>query len=304
MNDISIKHLRYFCALATHRHFGHAANSCAISQPALSMQIRELEDLLGMPLVARAGKHIGLTPFGEALAVRASAILHDIQELGDFARAHSQPFSGELRLGVIPTVAPYFLPAIITDIATHYPRLHVRPREAVTQKLMQDLSEMRLDAALVALPVSGDMFTQIPIFSENFVLVRPKADARKPAPCHDELRSMNLLLLEEGHCFRDQALSFCNITPSAHRNLIEGSSLSTLVRLAGAGIGVTLIPEIAIAHETRMANVAIARLPDPQPSRTIAMVWRKSSPLAKELAQIAATLKSRADLNLMGSAAR
>ena len=162
---------------------------------------------------------------------------------------------------------------------------------------MEDLTDMRLDAALVALPVLGDLFTQTPIFKESFVLVRPKADAKKPAPCYDTLRRMNLLLLEEGHCFRDQALSFCKITPSDSHNLIEGSSLSTLVRLAGAGLGVTLIPEIAIKHETRTANVTIARLPDPQPSRTIAMVWRKSNPLSKELSHIAKTIKQSVGMN-------
>lgn len=290
MTEISMKHLRYFKALSQQGHFGRAAAACAISQPALSVQIRELEDILGVPLVERASKQIRLTSFGEAFALRVNDILRHVDELGDFARASSSPFTGMLRLGVIPTIAPYLLPPVITMLAKKYPGVELRPREAVTQKLIADLQDSRLDAAILALPVSEDFLHEVPLFEEEFVLVRSKGDARKPVPAYDELRNMKLLLLEEGHCFRDQALSFCNISASLPRDLIEGNSLSTLVRMVGAGIGVTMIPEMAVPFETRSADVSIARLPHPRPSRIIGMVWRKTNPLASQLTQIAKTI--------------
>jgi LysR family hydrogen peroxide-inducible transcriptional activator len=196
------------------------------------------------------------------------------------------PLAGRLRLGVIPTAAPYLLPAIIHCLTERFPGLDLRPREAVTRRLVEGLSDGRLDAAIVALPLSEPALFEQPLFEEEFVLLRPTADADKPVPNPDMLREMRLLLLEEGHCFRDQALAFCNM-PSVPRNLMEGSSLATLVQMVGAGIGVTLIPEIAVAIETRSAAVAVARLCEPRPTRTLGMVWRRTNPLADQLAQIA-----------------
>ena len=282
-----MRHLRYFDALARHGHFGRAAEDCAISQPALSLQIKELEDLLGAPLVERGARQIRLTPLGEDFAQRVREILRSVDELGDLARASVGPLAGRLRIGVIPTVAPYLLPRVIKALAARYPDLDLRPRETVTQVLIDDLLNGRLDTAIVALPVSEPALTEQPLFDEEFILVRPPEDAGKPVPNPETLREMRLLLLEEGHCFRDQALSFCMLSPSAPRDLMEGSSLSTLVQMVGAGIGVTLIPEMAVAVETRSAQVSVARLPQPRPLRTIGMVWRKTSPLARQLAQVA-----------------
>lgn len=288
MNPLTMKHLRYFEALARLGHFGRAAEDCAITQPALSMQIRELEEIVGAPLVERAARQIRLTALGEDFAARAREILRAVDELGDLARAARGSLAGRFRLGVIPTVAPYLLPRIIHALAETHPGLDPRPREAVTGKLVADLLAARLDAAIVALPVSEPALDEVALFDEEFVLVRPPADAGKPVPSAEKLREMRLLLLEEGHCFRDQALSFCKIPPSAPRALMEGSSLATLVQMVGAGIGVTLIPEMAVPVETRSAEVSIARLPEPRPRRTIGMVWRRSSPLADQLAGIAA----------------
>ncbi len=286
MIPLSMKHLRYFEALARLRHFGRAAEDCAITQPALSMQIKELEDLLGAPLVERATRQIRLTGLGEEFAPRVRDILRAVDELEDLARASQGPLMGRLRIGVIPTVAPYLLPEIIKELGRSYPALDLRPREAVTRKLIEDLLEARLDTAIVALPVSEPALTEVALFTEEFVLVRPAEDARKPVPSADKLKEMRLLLLEEGHCFRDQALTFCKMSPGAARDLMEGSSLSTLVQMVGAGIGVTLIPEMALPIETRSARVSLARLPAPRPVRTIGMVWRKSSPLAAQLHEI------------------
>jgi LysR family hydrogen peroxide-inducible transcriptional activator len=188
---------------------------------------------------------------------------------------------------VIPTVAPYLLPEVIKTLTQRYPGLEPRPREAVTQKLIEDLLEARLDAAIVALPVSEPALQEVPLFEEEFVLMRPLEDADKPVPSAEKLHEMRLLLLEEGHCFRDQALSFCNITNAPPRELMEGSSLSTLVQMVGAGIGITLVPEMAVYTETLAANVCMFRLAEPRPSRTIGLVWRKSNPLSSQLKQIA-----------------
>lgn len=287
-----MKHLRYFEALSRHRHFGRAAEACSISQPALSLQMKELEALLGAPLIERNPRQIRLNSLGEALAERARDILRAADEIEDLARASRGPLSGRLRIGVIPTVAPYLLPGLIKDLTARHPELDIRPREAVTQTLLRDLMGGRLDAAIVALPVSEPSLHEAPLLEEEFVLVRPEADAGRPVPGPESLREMRLLLLEEGHCFRDQALSFCKFGASPPRDLMEGSSLSTLVQMVGAGIGVTLIPEMAVGIETGSAPVSVARLRPPRPARRIGMVWRKTTPLADQLAPIAERIRA------------
>lgn len=283
MNNLSMRQLRYFDALARLGHFGRAAEDCAVSQPALSMQIRELEDILGAPLVERGARQVRLTELGEEFALRARDILTAVNELDDLVRARTGPLLGRLRIGVIPTVAPYLLPEVITALQARYPGLDLRPREAVTQKLLEDLSGARLDAAIVALPVSEPGLVEMPLFEEEFVLVRPPQEADHPVPSAQGLREMRLLLLEEGHCFRDQALAFCAPPRSAPRDMMEGSSLSTLVQMVSAGIGVTLVPEMAVPVETRSARVALQRLARPRPSRQIGMIWRRSNPRGDQM---------------------
>ena len=292
MNRLSMKHLRYFEALAEHRHFGRAAEACAISQPALSLQIKELEELLGAPLVERGARQVRLTRLGEAFVERVRGILRAVDELGDLARASARPMTGQLRVGVIPTVAPYLLPRVIQTLGAQAPGLELRPREAVTQRLVEGLLAGRLDAAIVALPVSEPALHEESLLSEEFMLVRPRAEAALPVPSPEMLPRMRLLLLEEGHCFRDQALSFCRMGGGGMRDLMEGSSLATLVQMVGAGIGITLIPEMAVRVEARSAPVAVARLPAPRPSRTIGMVWRRRNPLADQLAHMAGLLRA------------
>ncbi len=287
MTELSMRHLRYFDALARHGHFGRAAEDCTISQPALSTQIKDLEEILGSRLVERGGRQARLTHLGEAFAERARAILRAVDELETFMRTQGQQTLGRLRLGIIPTVAPYFLPELMTALQTRYPGIELRPREAITQKLLEDLQEGRLDAAILALPLAESGLESLPLIEEEFVLVRPAQEADHPVPSAEGLRTMRLLLLEEGHCFREQALAFCAPTMAAPRDLIEGSSLSTLVQMVSAGIGVTLVPEMAVAVETRSARVALQRLAHPPPKRRIGMVWRKTSPLAGELQVVA-----------------
>lgn len=291
MSNITFRQLKYFEALAVHGHFGRAAEASAISQPALSMQIRELEDTLGVTLVERGTRNLRLTPIGEETAIRVRDILRAIDELGDMARNAAGGLAGRLRIGVIPTVAPYLLPNVIKTLTQMYPALEINVRETITPTLIRELRDGQLDMAIVALPISETTFTEMELFTENFVLVRPRSEQNAPVPSAEALPQMRLLLLEEGHCFRDQALSFCTQATVGSRDMLDASTLSTLVQMVGAGIGVTLIPEMAVSVETRSADVAVSRLADPQPGRTIGMVWRKANPLAPVLADIATALK-------------
>lgn len=296
MNNLTIKQLRYFEALVRHSHFGRAADACAISQPAMSVQIRELEESLGIDLFERGARQVRLTSFGEEFALRVREILRSVDELGDLARASQDRLTGRLRIGVIPTIAPYLLPTIVGNLTAQYEGLDIHVRETLTRKLISEVAEGRLDTAIVALPISEPSLNEVALFTENFVLVRPGEDEGKPVPNAEKLREMRLLLLEEGHCFRDQALSFCNMHSVRPRELLDGSSLSTLVQMVSAGIGVTLIPEMAVAVETRSASVSVARFKTPQPSRTIGMIWRKASPLGKQLKEIAEVVRQSADM--------
>jgi LysR family hydrogen peroxide-inducible transcriptional activator len=196
---------------------------------------------------------------------------------------------------MIPTIAPYLLPTVIGDLTRMHPELDVHVREALTSRLIHELVEGRLDTAIVALPVSEPSLTEVALFAENFLLVRPGEDAGTPVPSSETLREMRLLLLEEGHCFRDQALSFCNMQSSSPREVLDASSLSTLVQMVSAGMGVTLIPEMAVAVETRSASVSVTRFKDPQPARTVGMIWRKTSPLAGQLRQLSEVVCRSAD---------
>jgi len=294
MTNITLKQLRYADALARHGHFGRAAAASNVSQPALSVQIRDLEAALGLPLFERGGREVRLTGFGDEVCAHARRILRQIDDLSDLARASRDLLVGRLRIGVIPTIAPYLLPRVLWRLAETFPGLDIQIRETVTPRLVDELSAGQLDTAIVALPVNGPDFEETALFEEAMVLVRSAEAGRHPVPTPDALCDMRLLLLEEGHCFRDQALSFCNLPGGPRREGLDGSSLSTLVQMVGAGIGVTLIPEMAVPVETRSAAVSISRFPDPQPGRTVGMVWRRSSPLAAPLQGIVRLVREAA----------
>lgn len=300
MANFTLKQLRYFEALVDQQHFGRAAAVCAISQPALSVQIKELEEQLGTPLFERTARQVRLTRFGEDFAPRVRDILRSVDELGDFARASRSALIGRFRIGIIPTIAPYLLPTLIGNLQRSHPGLDLHVRETLTPKLVQELAQGHLDTAIVALPLSEGAFAQVALFDESFVLVRPSSQENEPQPDASALHNMRLLLLEEGHCFRDQALAFCNTPGAVARNGLDGSSLSTLVQMVGAGIGVTMIPEMAIRVETRSAAVDCTAFSGPQPGRTIGMIWRKSTALSDELHEIAEVVrKSGAQIRSM-----
>lgn len=292
MKNLTLRQLRYFEALAHQGHFGRAADLCSVTQPALSVQIRDLETEIGLPLFERAKRNVRLTAFGEEFAIRVREILQAVDDLGDAARAAQGDRVGRLRLGVIPTIAPYLLPKVLRDLEAAYPGLDVHVRETVTLRLMEELGAGRLDTAIVALPTGEADFEEVELFTERMMLVRPQSEAGRPVPPVDVLPEMRLLLLEEGHCFREQAMSFCSMPSVRAREGLDGSSLSTLVQLVGAGLGVTLVPEMAVPVETRSAAVCVAPFPGQQPARRVGMVWRKRSPLAATLAGIARVVQA------------
>ena len=297
MMNFTLKHFRYFDALARLGHFGRAAEACSISQPALSVQIKELETMLGSPLVERGARQIRLTTLGEDFLIRARKVLSEVDAMSELARKPDGPLTGKLRMGVIPTVAPYLLPEIIRSLTLSLPDLELRPRESITEALLEELIQARLDFVIAALPVSEPSLREFALFDEDFVLVRSAADADKPVPDPERLQEMKLLLLEEGHCFRDQALSFCNISQSDPSLLMEGSSLATLVQMVDAGLGLTVIPEMAIALETKGTDVAISRFTKSRPKRTIGMVWRKTNPLEHQLMGLGAAIRQIGQLH-------
>ncbi len=289
--NVTLRQLRYVKALAEQGHFGRAADICAVSQPALSQQIKELEANLGLDLFERSPRQVRLTSFGTRFVRKAEAILRDVDALADLARAEQQTGLRHLRLGVIPTIAPYLLPSLIARLSATQPDLDVHVRETITPRLVDELGKGALDAAIVALPISEPHLTEVDLFREELVLVRPGTETGTPPPPRDTLRERRLLLLEEGHCFRDQALAFCNISTSRPPEGLDGTSLSTLVQMVGAGIGVTLIPEMAVPVETRSAPVCIDRFGKAAPTRRVGMIWRKSSPLAAQLGDLAELVK-------------
>ena len=294
MINFTLKQLRYFEAVARQGHFGRAAEMCAISQPALSAQIAALETAIGHQLFERGARQVRLTPFGDQFAERARDILRGAEALSEMARGARGLALTRLRIGVIPTIAPYLLPSVIGHITAAHPQIDLMVRETMTHKLIEELGDGKLDCAIVALPVSEPAFTETALFDEAMVLVRPAEDGAKPVPDMDTLSQMKLLLLEEGHCFRDQALSFCALRSTLPREGLDGSSLTTLVQMVSAGIGVTLIPEMAVPVETRSAAVSIAPLGAPRPMRTVGMIWRKTSALAPKLEEIAGLVRDAA----------
>ncbi len=288
MINISAKQLRYFLAVAKHKNFQKAANDLSISQPALSMKIKELESTLGQ-LIERGSKKFYLTQTGQALINKAENIVQSFDDLKHLGNRGDK--INQLSIGAIPTVAPYLLPKIIETISEEYKNIVIEPKEAVTEKLISYLITGKIDLAILALPTYEPLLSEALLFEEEFLLIRHNNDARKPVPNNKELTNMKLLLLEEGHCLRSQTLSFCKMT-SVPKNIMEGTTLTTLVQMVSAGIGITLIPEISVPFETKLTKVTVSRFHQQKPKRTIGLVWRKSNPLARQFSEIASLLKN------------
>ncbi len=280
MTHVTLKQLRYFDALAREQHFGRAADACAVTQPALSMQIQELEASLGIALVERTRIGIKLTPKGVEIAGRAQRLLSDVRDLVDFAKQSAGVLSGTLRFGVIPSVAPYVLPPLLPLLRENYPDLELHVRETQTQHLLDELLEGKLDVLLLAMPVKHADIETLPLFEDRFLLALPKS--RKLSghvrATPEMVEGDRLLLLEEGHCLRDQALTYCSLQYSDTVNTFGASSLSTIVEMVAAGFGITLLPEVCIGVETRGREIKTIRFMEPEPSRTLGLAWRRSSP--------------------------
>lgn len=289
---ISLRQLRYLDALATHAHFRRAAEAVSVSQPALSMQIKELEGELGLVLVERRSGSVRLTPEGEEVVRRARRILSDVRDLSDYARHRGQPLSGPLRLGIIPSIAPYLLPRILPVLQDRHPDLRLTLRETLTDQLLQELDDGDLDAVIIALPVDRPDLVALPLFQDRFLLAvhnRPDLDERRRVSI-EEIRQHDLLLLEEGHCLRDQALNYCQAVVGGRRSAFGATSLATVMQMVAAGYGVTLLPEICTDVEVRDERVALLRFADPQPKRMVGLVWRRASPRRQDFETLRQTL--------------
>ena len=276
---ITLRQLRYLASLARHRHFGRAAEDCSVTQPALSMQIRELEREVGAELVERRPGDIVLTDIGIEVAERAEQILTATRDLIDFAR-HRDVLSGPLRLGIIPTLAPYVLPRVLPKLQAAYPRLRLEVRETQTANLLEELSRGALDAVMLALPAEGGDVETIALFSDRFLLAVPAAD---PLPARGrvgvgDVDQSRLILLEEGHCLRDQALAFCASRGGERPAGLGATSLATVMQMVANGYGVTLVPEVAVDAELHDARVKLLRFAEPEPARSIGLAWRRTSP--------------------------
>jgi LysR family transcriptional regulator, hydrogen peroxide-inducible genes activator len=276
--SITLKQLRYFAAVARTRHFGRAAEECHVSQPALSVQVQDLEALLGTPLLERRRGGIALTPMGLEVERRARSILSDAGDLVDYVRHGHKLLTGTLRLGVIPSVAPYLLPAVLPRVQGCYPDLDLRLREAQTATLLQELEDGSLDVLLLSLPVGRPRLEVLRLFDDRFLLVTAASRAGDILPQRPEDLADSLLLLEEGHCMRDQALTYCRLASQSARRQYGTSSLATIVQMVANGYGSTLLPEIAVPVEVRgNPAVRVTRFSAPEPMRTLGLAWRGSS---------------------------
>ncbi len=298
---MNFRALQYFVKLAELKHFSKAADACFVSQPTLSTQIRKLEDELGVSLVERAPRRIMLTPIGEDIAHRARHVLRDIENIRDTARCSKDPETGSIKLGIFPTLAPYLLPHVIPVIRQRYPDLRIQLTEEKTEVILNMLDQGRLDAGLLALPVEEHGMEIEILFEEPFVMAMPSSHplGDKQSIELKDLEGEELLLLEEGHCLRQQALAVCELAGAHERVDFHATSMETLRQMVAANAGVTLMPVLSVKPPIPSTdNITLRRFTPPAPSRTIALVWRSSSPLSGFLRELADSLKIEPDLLL------
>ncbi|MEU1298372.1 LysR substrate-binding domain-containing protein [Streptomyces shenzhenensis] len=291
----SLSQLRAFAAVAEHLHFRDAAAAIGMSQPALSGAVSALEEILGVTLLERTTRKVLLSPAGERLAVRAKAVLTEVGALLEEAEAVRAPFTGALRLGVIPTVAPYLLPTVLRLVHGRYPDLGLQVHEEQTASLIDGLTSGRLDLLLLAVPLGVPGIAELPLFDEDFVLVTPPdhwLGGREDIP-REALKELNLLLLDEGHCLRDQALDICREAGRADAPVATtAAGLATLVQLVAGGLGCTLLPRTALRVEaTRSTRLLTGYFADPAPSRRVALAMRTGAARGAEYRELATALR-------------
>ena len=285
---ISIKQLRYLDAISRFGHFGKAAAHCAVTQPALSMQIQEMERDLGVQLVERRPKGASLTDAGREIARRGDRILKEVRDIADYARQAGKPFAAPIKLGVIPTVAPYVLPPLLPLLRAKYPQLDLHVRETHTQQLIAELIDGTLDLLLLALPVEHPEVETIKLIEDRFLLALPpdrEVHGRIRATA-DLIKNDRLLLLEEGHCLRDQAQAFCQLRKVDSIDTFGASSLSTIVQMVANGMGLTFLPGISVGLETMHSKIRVMRFTDPEPKRVLGLAWRTTSPRKGDFVEV------------------
>ena len=286
---MNLRAVHYLVTLADVRHFSKAAERCHVSQPTLSTQIRKLEDELDVQLVERSPRKVMLTEVGEEIVERARAMLGESDAIRAIARRSKDPHSGTVRIGIFPTLAPYFLPHVVPEIRRRFPRLTLRLFEEKTEDVINMLQQGRLDAGLLALPIESEQLTTRVLFEEPFVLAVPESHAlsRLKTITLNDLQQEELLLLEDGHCLREQALEVCHLA-GAHEKLdFHATSMETLRQMVAAGTGITLMPVMAVKPPVAHTDNLVTRpFTEPGPKRTIALVWRKSTALAPFLEEL------------------
>lgn len=292
----TLSQLRAFLAVAEHLHFREAALSIRMSQPSLSGAVSALEEILDTQLVERTTRKVMLTPAGERVAVHATKVLAAVSGLmGEVAQSR-EPFSGPAHLGVIPTVAPYVLPALLPMFAKRFPHLRLTVHEAKTETIVEEVRDGRLDLVLLALPTDTNGLVEEPLYEEDFLLAlpagHPLADSQEPIG-RDALQGLDIVLLNQGHCLREQAIDVCREVGARATATTYATSLPTLVQLVAGGLGVTLLPESAVPVETgRRIRLALRRFAEPAPGRTIGLAYRASSARTAEYAQLAKAVRA------------
>jgi LysR family hydrogen peroxide-inducible transcriptional activator len=292
----TLKQLQYLVALKTHGHFGRAAEACFVSQSTLSAGIKELESLIGVTLVERTRRVVRFTPLGVRVAQKAQRILRETEDLADMVRASGKPLAGELRMGVIPTIAPFLLPTMLPRLRAQWPDLKLYLREETSSSACDALHRGQLDCVLLALPYACGDVEKAELFEDRFMIAFPPgAEGVAETVSAESIDETKLLLLEDGHCLKDHALSACNRPELRAEAAILGTSLHTLVQMVDNGLGTTLVPEMAVAAGILDGTRIVARRLDAEhPSRRIALVWRKASPREKEFRMLADALKAAA----------
>ena len=292
---MNLRDLQYLVAVADHRHFGKAAEASFVSQPTLSTQLKKLEQELGVELIERNPRQILLTDVGERVVAQAREVLSGADAIRELARQAQDPGSGTVRLGLFPTLAPYLLPHVVPPVHERFPRLELLLVEEKTEVVVDQLLQGRLDAGVLALPVHEPALHEELLFEEDFVLAVPRDHplAATPEPVDvSVLGTENVLLLEEGHCLRDQALAVCQLAGASERAGFRATSLETLRQMVAAGVGVTLLPELAVqAPVPESPDIRLLRFREPIPRRHIAMFWRDSSPRREFLPEIASVIR-------------
>ena len=280
MADLKLKDLRYLVALADTRHFGRAAERSFVSQPTLSAQLKKLEDYLGVQLIERAPKRVSLTAAGEEIVARARRILEASDEIVELAKGHRDPLAGRLKIALLPTLGPYLLPNVAARLRKQLPRLELMLYEYQTDPMLEKLHSGEIDVGILALPVPMDGLESFELYREPFTVALPAGHrlASRQAIKVDDLTHETLLLLEDGHCLREQALDICSGTGVSEKQDFRATSLETLRQMVAAGVGITLLPELAGRGAYGNARgVVIKPFVKPVPTRTIGAVWRKSS---------------------------